>query len=251
MKMPNIAGLAGVGKAFVMANRPEILFGASIVSTVAAVVSAARGGYKSGQQVMEAELTQGPMTNKEKAQLTWINYLPSAGLTFAALGSTTGLHLVHVKEKKALAATALLAIEEIKKESEQYQSSLKQLGVALTDDPAALEAAADEDGVARVTNSDGVIDELYLVRDAKTGRDKWTNKLAIDEAVNTVNAILGKNGDCDLNTFYSHAGFADIEDGTEIGWSGGPISITWKTVERDDGRPVKQFTFRPAPKSGV
>jgi hypothetical protein len=79
VKIPNPTGLISLGKAFIQANRPELLLGASIVSTVSGVILAARGGYKSGQQVLQQEIdTKTEMTTREKAKLTWINYLPAA-----------------------------------------------------------------------------------------------------------------------------------------------------------------------------
>lgn len=275
MKMPNVAGLFTVGKAIVSAHRPEILFGTSVVTTVAAVVAAARGGYKSGQQVLEAEMAlaaspeppfdtfqdyyatlkeQGPkLSNKEKAQLTWLNYLPAAGLTVGSIGATTGLHIVHVKEKKQLAAVALLAIDEVKKEAKKYEDALHEVGMTIKDDPASLEAAADEKGVAKVLNTDGEIDERYLIRDGKTQRTIWSNKRLIDEAVIECNEQLspGGEGDCELNFFYTQAGFANIPDGGDLGWSGEKLSLSWKNTVLDDGRPVREFAFRPAPRPSL
>src|SRR5690348_4725881 len=120
-----------VGKAVMAAHRPEILLGTSLVSTVAGMVTAARAGYKSGQQVMAVEYNlEGQdktevLSVKEKTQLTWINYLPSAGIGMAALGATTGLHIVHVKDKKAMAAAALMAIEEVRKNADDYVNDVR------------------------------------------------------------------------------------------------------------------------------
>jgi hypothetical protein len=227
---------------------------------VASVVAAARGGYKSGQQVLLAEMGIDPevdppvltneLSNKEKAQLTWINYLPAAGLTASALGATTGLHIVHVKEKKALAATALLAIEEVKKEAGKYEKALQEVGIAKSDNPEELEKAADKKGVARVMDTDGVLEELYLVRDGRTGRDIWSSEERIRRAILDVNEQLMREGDCDLNYFYTYAGYQILDEDAELGWSGEKVDVIFKNNVRDDGRPVREFTFRPKPKSG-
>jgi hypothetical protein len=267
IKLPNIKGLATMGKAAVAAHRPEILLGTSLVSTVAAVVSAGFAGYKSGQQVLLKEMGHEPeemedvkvqvLPVKEKIQLTWMNYLPSAGLAGAALGSTTGLHLVHVKEKKALAAAALMAIEEIKTEAKQYQDQLVDAVDANVKSEKTKQKIADDaidpngDGIADILpSSDHEVDELYLVRDAKTGRDIWSNTLRIEEACNAVNNFIAKHGDCDLNSFYSNAGFENTPDGDDWGWSGAWVELKWDTTVRDDGRPVKRFAFRTDPEKG-
>lgn len=267
MKLPNIKGLAVLGKAAVAAHRPEILLGTSLVSTIAGVISAGVAGYKSGQQVMIAEHPDLDLVSadskgdnaldvKEKIQLTWMNYLPSAGLAGAAIGSTAGLHIVHVKEKKALAAAALMAIEEVKTEAKQYSDQLVE-AVEKNTTPKTQQKIADDaidpngDGIAdHLQNTNHEVEELYLVRDGKTGRDIWSNERRIDEAVNTVNKWIASQGDCDLNSFYSNAGYEVLPDGDDWGWSGELVELTWDEVKRDDGRPVRRFAFRSKPSKG-
>lgn len=278
MKLPNIKGLALLGKAAVAAHRPEILFGTSVVTTVAAVIAAGKGGYDARGKVdaarMEKVASPEPpfdnfkeyfdeylakgedLTVKEKIQLTWMDYLPAAGLAGAAVGSTTGLHLVHIKEKKALAAAALMAIEEVKTEAKQYQEQLVD-AVEKNTTPKTQQKIADDaidpngDGVAdTVQNSNHEIEELYLVRDGKTGRDIWSNQRRIDEACNDVNKFIAMHGDCDLNSFYSNAGFECLPDGDDWGWSGAFVEVEWDQVTRDDGRPVRRFAFRSKPEKG-
>jgi hypothetical protein len=256
MKLPNITGLVGIGRAFVTANRPEILFGTSMVTTVAAVVAAARGGYKSGYTVAEEDVKrqvmgQDVLDHKEIAKLTWINYLPAAGLTGGALGATTGLHLVHVKEKKQLAAMALLAVEQVQKEAEEYkQDLLENVGLAKSEDPKELDKASKKSGVAKVVGRSGEIEELFLVRDRRTGRDIFSNRLRIEDAANNVNRQLARNEAVDLNTFYGYAGFESVPDGDDLGWNPGvDVEVKWlkESEIRDDGRPSRPFRLDPEP----
>lgn len=257
MKLPNISGLYGLGKAMVAANRPEILFGTSLVTTVAAVVAAARGGYKSGYSVAEEDIKRQAtgrevLDKKEIAQLTWLNYLPAAGLTAGALGATTGLHLVHVKEKKQLAAIAVLAIEEGKKEAKKYKDEiLETVGLSPTEDPKDLEKAAKKSGIARIEDSDGVVEEMYLVRDVRTGRDIWSNKHRIEEAVLLTNQTLASD-DVEVNQFYKHAGYGTVPDGENYGWNAGlMVGLEWDSTVRDDGRPVRSFRLSPEPNQSL
>jgi hypothetical protein len=258
VNIPNIGGLMSIGKAFVAANRPEILFGTSIVSTLGAVVMAARGGYKSGYEIAEQDVRRqvtgdDKLDRKEIAKLTWINYLPAAGATLGAVGSTTGLHLVHVKEKKQLAAAALMAVEQVRKEGEELKKEIVgSLGVAHSEDPKELDRAAKKSGIAHVVHSDGEIEELYLVRDYRTGRDVYSNKNRIMEALIDLNAQLNHNEGVDLNTFYGYAGFGSIPDGDALGWNPGErVELKWlKNEVRDDGRPTRPFTFHPEPQEG-
>ncbi len=257
MKIPNITGLVKVGKTFVQANRPEILFGASITATIASVILAAKGGYEA-RGIVEAEKYQrfmdsengdpGEFTVKEKIQLTWLCYMPAAVGTIGALGSTTGLHIVHVKEKKMLAASALAAIEEVKLSAKAYADDVKVAIEENTTPKTAdkIEGAIEEKVVTRLIG-DG---SLYMVQDAYTGRPFYATESKIQSAINDVNELLNHNKDVDLNYFYIQAGVPEIDRGDEYGWSGKNVSIKWTDVHLEDGRPARQFTFNPQPRKG-
>lgn len=265
MNLPDLSrlsGLVAVGKTFLSTHRPEILLGTSIATTLGAVVAAARGGYKSGQEVLSKEYgldetwaKYEQLDLKQKAELTWVNYLPAAGLTAGALGSTTALHLVHVKEKKALATAALAAVDEVKKEFRKYEEE-ESVGVVSTEERQKILAERAEktpigtEQNSHIQYSDGFLEELYLVRDDKTGRDIWSSENRIQEAVNNVNKWIASHGDCELNTFYSAAGFNHTPDGDDWGWSGDFVELKWDLIQRDDGRPVRRFKFRTQPTQG-
>jgi hypothetical protein len=262
IKLPNIKGLALIAKGFTMAHRPELLFGVSVASTLGAVGLAAKGGYEArgilDEKVVGAPIDVDVIPVKEKIQLTWLCYAPAAVATITSVGSTTGLHLVHVQEKKALAQAALAAIEEVRTEAKEYSDRLIAAVEENVDEKTAGAIADDaldpnKDGVVDaclINDSDHAVKELYLVRDAKTGRDIWSNELQVEEAANQVNSCIAKQGDCELNTFYSLAGFENTPDGDDWGWSGDFVELKWDATIRDDGRPVKRFAFRTQPKKG-
>lgn len=256
INLSHAKSLVSLGKTMIMAHRPELLFGASVVSTVGSVIAAARGGYQA-RGIVDQEIArrdaaneQEPaLTTKEMAQLTWKCYIPAAVGTVGALGSTTGLHIVHIHEKKALAASALMAIEEVKEEAKKFEK--ENLGILSNEEKEkVLEERANENGVAEIQNTDGEIEELYLVRDARTGRDIWSNQHRIEDALIEVNNVINGSGECEIAHFYNHAGFAAIPDGIKYGWSGALVSVEWDDAHRDDGRPVRVFTFRPQPSTG-
>lgn len=274
MKLPNLSnmkGLAQIGKTFVAARRPEILFGASITATVGAVVLAARGGYQArgiiDEHILKQEIDTSSLTPQQKMNLTWHCYTPAAITTLGALGSTTGLHLVHVKEKKAIATTALAALEEVKTQAKQYAEDLAesiQENVELTDEQKAAvqnslnEKNADRNGgAALVQNTDGEVEELYLVRDPITGRDIWSSKVRIEEAIVEMGNIINASDCASLNNFYEQAGWGRVDQGENLGWSGVLPEIKWHddfgrpiAGVRDDGRPWRGFRFLPEPEKG-
>lgn len=275
MRLPNITGLVKVGKNFIMAYRPELLLGAAVTSAVGGAVLAAKGGYEA-RGIIERERADRVLNGtekwfgsyldfseamdnapqipvKEKIQLTWLCYMPAALTVTTSVGSIAGLHLVHVKEKKALATAALAAIDEVKIEAKRFEKELTEvLAPEEKEDLQArlMEKNVDENGVAKMQNSDGEVEDFYLVRDMKTGRDIWSNKARIEDAANYVNSAIAKNGDCELNHFYEMAGYQTIPEGEDWGWSGEFVELKWDKTVRDDGRPVRTFEFRTKPTAG-
>lgn len=266
IKLPNITGLVKVGKNFIMTYRPELLLGAAVTTSIGGAVLAAKGGYEARgiidqerrRRVVDAtangEDHVGEITVKEKIQLTWLCYMPAALTTTTAVGSIAGLHLVHIKDKKAMATAALAAIDEVKNSAKAFEQELTDvLSPEEKEDIQGrlMEKNADpETGIAKMQNTDGEIEEFYLVRDGKTGRDIWSNQHRIEDAAIEVNNVINGSDSVELNHFYRHAGFGLVPDGYELGWSGALISLEWDTTVRDDGRPVRVFTFRPKPEKG-
>jgi hypothetical protein len=272
IKLPNINGIVKVGKNFIMAHRPELLLGAAITSTLGSTILAAKGGYEA-RGIIDAERMKRvaspeppfdtfleyheefiakaePIPVKEKIQLTWLCYMPAAITTTTSLASISGLHLVHVKEKKALATAALAAIEEVKEEGKRYLKEETVGSMTTEEKEKILDERAKSGESAVVKYNDGEIEERYLVRDGRTGRDIYSNQRRIEEAILTVNNYIARHGDCDINSFYENAGFDTTLDGEDWGWSGTWVDLVWDTTVRDDGRPVRRFVFRAAPKEG-
>lgn len=250
--------LVGLGKTFVIAYRPELLLGASLTATAATGVLAAKGGYEARGIVAEAEVKEGrQLTVKEKANLTWHCYWPAAAASLTAMGTTTALHIVHVKEKKALAAAALMAIDEVKQDA---QEQIEKLTGPLTPEQQ-QKAIEDKDkkktGEVKVQNTDGEVEELFLVRDPETHRDIWSNRARIEEAIAETAAMVNGSDCASVNNFFEKAGYGRTRRGEELGWSGSLPSVSWVDENglpiagvRDDGRPYRGFRFLPTPTQG-
>lgn len=265
MKIPNlnnVKNVINVGKAFAIAHRPEMLFGMSVAASVGSTVLAGIGGYKARGLVEQERFDQGlasgwsrdendpDISTKDKIQLTWQCYLPSAFALTTAVGSTTGLHLVHLKDKKAIVQASAVALEEAKQMYSKWeQETLAEIGPEKVKEiqNSIYEKNADENGVFRGRNADGVLTEKYIVRDGFTGRDIWSSKEEIEDALNETNNWINNEGDVELNHFYGLAGFDHVPQGDDIGWSGQLVEIKWDLTTREDGRPVRRFTFREAP----
>jgi hypothetical protein len=260
MNLPNISGLVAVGKTFLMANRPEILLATAVTATVGTAILAAKGGYEARGIVDEATEKKGePLEVKEKIQLTWLCYMPAAITCTTALGSMGGLHLVHVKEKKALATAGLAALEEVKKEFKQYEKENTVGAMSNEEKQKILEERAEktpigENNASHIQNCDHEVEELQLIRDPHTGRDIWSSKVRIEEAMVEVGNMINASAEASLNNFYEQAGYARVDNADDLGWSGVIPTISWVdqngipiTGVRDDGRVWRGFRYVPAP----
>lgn len=275
MNIPNLSRLKGafnIGKAIVAAHRPEILLATSVVGGIASTILGAKGGYEA-RGIVDAEQRRrdnqvdgegviqpsAPLTAKEKADLTWKCYVPAGVALVGSVGSTTGLHFVHVKEKKALVTAGALALEEAREKFKAWEAE-NTIGTMSNEekqkvlDDRAKNTPIGEENNSHVQNSDGEIEELYLVRDPQTGRDIWSNKARIEEAIVEVGNTINGSRHASLNEFYVNAGYQALPQAYEFGWSGVLPSISWTdengmpiTGVRDDGRPFRGFRFRPEP----
>lgn len=285
IKIPNLSGfskIAGIGKAFVMANRPELLFGASVVSTVGAVGLAAKGGYEArgivererADRVLNSTDTWFPnylafseaMDNapdldiKEKISLTWKLYIPAAIGTLTSLSSTTGLHIVHVKEKKALATAALAAIDEVKSSAREYQAKALNL---IDDDSKTPEEKRDElEGVDWRSNAAWSSDILpddgkYQCWDDLANRGVKSNRDYILRASEVLLNEINKTGKANLNLFYEELGMMESQMGGQLGWTREDVQgyggtkgmdfVAFGLTEMPDGSSATAFWFREPP----
>lgn len=262
MKLPNVSGLFKVGRAALAAHRPEILLGTSVATTVMAVVMAAKGGYESGRKIEQIEAREERVLPvKEKIQLTWLNYLPAAGLTTAALGSTIGLHIVHVKEKKAIATAALMAIDQIRDEANDYKEEV--LKIVNDDSKTHAEKA---DAVEELTPEKGwdtgdlILESgKYMCWDDLTNRPVKSNRDLIRRAGEVLLGEINKTGKADLNLFYDELDLAPSQVGSQLGWTKEDVQgyggkkgmefISFGLTDLPNGGAGVAFWFREPPTS--
>jgi hypothetical protein len=108
-----------------------------------------------------------------------------------------------------------------------------------------------------VQNTDGEVEELYLIREPVTGRDVWSNKARIEEAIVEVGNIINGQDDASLNNFFECAGYGTLPSGELVGWSGVLPQVSWHDENgqqivgvRDDGRPWRGFRYITPPQRG-
>lgn len=111
--------LAAKGGQFLKANKTTICMCAGLVTGIGAVVECGHATVKSCKKVTEVnELRRingdDDLTKKEIVQLCWKNYLLTAGLTFAAIGTTAYGYGITLKQLGVATAGAKAAETECK-----------------------------------------------------------------------------------------------------------------------------------------
>lgn len=121
--------LAAKGGTFLKAHKTTICMCAGLVTGVGAVVECGHATVKSCKKVNEVnELRRSngdnDLTKKEIVQLCWKNYLLTAGLTFAAIGTTAYGYGVTLKQLGVATAGAKAAETECKQLAESIEDVL-------------------------------------------------------------------------------------------------------------------------------
>jgi hypothetical protein len=233
-------------KTVITANSPVLLLGTSIAGIVTTAVVSARAGYKARGIVdaKQAEQPNVPLTNKEKAQLTWLCYAVPAVTAASSIASCTGLHIVHSKKNAALAglyAITASKLDDVQEEAEKLLGTKKSQQIS----DGAAQKNIDRNGNYGPPAVTGGGTDLWY--DTYTDRFFYSSMNHIGKGLNDANAFLISEGDLDLNTFYDRIGLGGIPSGTELGWSGEPVDIKYGAVVHPDGTPAGSISFRREP----
>lgn len=247
MSKLNISRSMKTVKSVVTANSPVLLLGTSIAGVITTAVVSARAGYKARGIIdaKQAEQPDVPLTKKDMASLTWLCYAVPGVTAASTIAGVTGLHMVHSKRNAALAGLYALSVNKLDDMQEEAEKLLgAKKSQQLNDNLAQKNIDRNPLGYAEPVPTGGGTDLWY---DAWTDRFFYSSMNEIAKGVNEANAFLLSEGDLDLNTFYDRIGLNPIPSGTEMGWSGEPINVTYGSVLHPDGRSAGSITFRDDP----
>lgn len=235
-------------KSVLTANSPVLLLGTSIAGVVTTAIVSARAGYKARGIIdaKQAEQPEVPLTRKEQASLTWLCYAVPGVTAASTIASTVGLHAVHSKRNAALAGLYALSMNKLDDVQEEAEKLLGPKKTQQLNDSLAQKQIDRHPGAYAEPHITGGGTELCY--DTWTDRFFYSSMNDLGRGVNEANAFLISEGDLDLNTFYDRIGLNSIPSGTEMGWSGEPITVNYGAVNHPDGRSAVSITFRDDPR---
>lgn len=244
----NLASSFRTAKTLLTVNSPVLLVTAAVVGVVTTGALAARAGYKARGIVDEAEkVSEAPLTNAEKAKLTWLCYAPAAVTGVTTVVSILGVHTIHTKRHAALAglyAVTSTKMDDMRSKAEELLGTKK---TQLLNDAVAQEAV-DRDPIQDhevIILGSGV----ELCYDEWSGRYFQGDMPKIEAAIAHSNLLLSELGEVSLNDFYDYVGLPPIPMGHEFGWSGEKLEARYGAVNTSDGRAAISFWFSTNPKS--
>lgn len=246
----NISSAMKTAKNVITANSPALLVGTAIAGVVTTGVLAAKAGYKARAVIDEAQEAKGDeLTLQEKAQATWLLYVPPAITAATTVAAAVGVHTIHTKRHAAMAG--LYAVATTKMDAYSAEAE-KLLGAKKTQE---LNNAYTQKMVDAnpIDNTEVLLvegeDVLFL--DEYGGRWFTSSTVKVEEAVNTANRCLLSDEEYSLNDFYTELGLESNQIGTRIGWrAGDKVEVRFGTARTPDGRPALSFRFLNEPRIG-
>lgn len=249
----NLSHAVRTAKSIITANSPVLLVGTAVAGVVSTGILAARGGYKArgildAAEAERAMKSEPPLDLQEKVKLTWLCYAGPAATGVSTIIAVSGVHLIHTKRHKELAALYAVASTRL----DDYRAKAEQmLGPKKTQD--LQNELAQEELDRNPLNDNRQV--IILGGGQEICYDSWSDRYftgsqpIIDKAFNEVNLALAEYGECSLNEFYDYVGLPTIPYGDDFGWSGGgKLEPTFGGAMTPDGRAAICFGFKREPK---
>jgi hypothetical protein len=271
----NISSAVKTAKTVITANSPVLLVGTAIAGVVATGVLAAKGGYKARGIIDEARMSRvaspvGPfdtfadyreaydeyakdaldLTVSEKVQLTWLCYAVPGVTALSTIASVVGVHTIHTKRSAVMAGMYALTsskLDDVQTKAEEMLGAKK------------AQVLKDDVGQKAIDRTQLVEDEVIitpfgteLFYDDFCGRYFTSSVSKVEEAVNTVNREIIKEGSASVNFFYDILGLEENTVGAQFGWGGkDEVRVSFGGVlDKKTQRSAVAMWFQSAPKTG-
>lgn len=232
-------GIWRATRAWTVKRAPEILTTMAVTGTIGTGIAAAKAGMDSAKDIREEEdRKKRLLTFREKAALTWTNYIYAFGIGGIAIGSE--IMAAVLQNRRLDAATALLA------GTREYVDMLQK---AVKEKVGEKRYTDIRDDVCRRKIEENPVTETvalptgngdHLMYESISGRyftsDIETIRAAANDFMNDI--INGMAMYDSLNCWYGAIGLPTIRLGEDIGWNvDNPLKVRFSTMIAADGRP--------------
>lgn len=243
----SISSLAHKAQEMVGDHSTAILTAVGVVGTVTTAVLTGRAAYKASSVIRDAydqDISAGPMTTKERVELTWKLYVPAVGAGATTVGAIVFANRIGAKRTVAMAAAYGLSDRKFSEYKEKVKEKLGDTKETKIVDEIAQDRVNNKPPERVVIIGSGDV----LCFDASTGRYFMCTHEKIQKAQNEVNREIINHSTCSLSTFYDMIGLPPTRYSNDVGWNmNHHLEIVHSLTMSPDDRPCLVIDFSVEP----
>ncbi len=257
--MASVSELARLAQKFTIDNSPLILTGIGAAGVVTTAVLGVKAGFKARDLIDAAEFHQNlhgdrimgsrtKLSNKERAKLTWMCYIPPATSAVLTCGAIVGASAIGTKRMAALAAAYSLS----EKAFDEYRDAVvEKLGPKkegdIRDDTAQNRMNKSPLGDREII----IMGDEFICQDGLSGRYFKNSHEGIKFAINKINHQINTQNYASLADFYNEIGLSATQESHEVGWNIDKLlDVHITTCLTDKGEPALALEYRVVPIRG-
>lgn len=220
MNKTNVTKFFNDAKALVSKRSPEILTGLGIAGMITTTVLAVKATPKAMRIIEEAKQEQqkDKLTPFETVQAVWKPYIPAVVTGTVSVACLVGASSVNLKRNAALAAAYNLSATALSEYKDKVVETIGEKKEQAIRDKIAqdkLNKAPSTEPTSIIITGNG----KQMCYDPLTGTKFESSVEKIQEAINSINAMLLDNDFVSLNDFYYELGIPQSKVGHDMGWN--------------------------------
>ena len=246
--MRNFSDLTKSFSRFLSEHSPAIMTGTAVAGVASTAFLTARSAFEASNVLVDNESSVNPLTNKQKAQLTWKLYIPpavSGVVTVVLIIASDRVSSRRTKALMSMYSIAETALGEYKDKVIETIGANKELKIRDA-------VAADRVEKNPVSSNQVIVTSggSVLCYESMTGRYFQSDMESIRKAINDTNARCMNDMYASLNDFYDFVGLPRTDYGEEVGWGvDHMMSAEFTTTLSEDNRPCIVITYPDFPRT--
>ena len=231
------------------ANSPAILTGVGVAGVISTVALAIKGTTNAVYVLTEEErLRTKFLTQREKLELVWKFYIPTAASSVLTIAAIIGSNHISTRRNAALLSLYSLADTALKEYQEKVIETIGQKKEEKIRDELAKDTLDNNPVEGREVLITGKGNCLFF--DTLSGRYFRSDLETVRRVQNDFNELLFNDMFLPLNDLYDMLGLEDTEMGRSTGWDvqNGKLDIQFSAKIATDGEPCIVLSYSVEPK---
>ncbi len=230
------------------ANSPAILTGLSVAGVLSTVVLAIKGTSSAVLVINEEEITRGGLTQKEKLEVAWKFYIPTAVSSAFTIAAIIGSNHISTRRNAALLSLYSIADQALKEYQDKVVETIGQKKEEKIRDEIAKDKLDNNPLEGREVIITGKGNCLFY--DTLSGRYFRSDLETVRRIQNDFNELLFNDMFLPLNDLYDMLGLENTEMGRSAGWDvqNGKLDIQFSAKIATDGEPCIVLSYSIEPK---